>query len=235
LYTKAARAKSKIDLFKLFDWHYQLVLGDNNLCQFEVTKKFAEIFGQTEYFNGKEALKRVNFEAVAGNVILKENNINNPCFIDYEWVFDFPVPAVLVKFHLIDRLYFFLEGLAGFIPRKEFLAYANIDDTDADHCLAVYEQLFAYYADDNLNLGLISARYEKPDVSVSEMISNYESSLSWHRDYVQKQQEHIEYQNGIIERMQKEKRMMENSLSWKITKPLRYLRGLSTRKRRIND
>ncbi len=76
-------------------------LKDN--IPFVYTDKFDEIFGRNLLFQDCQSLKVSNIDMVFNNIIVqKEWTV-----IDYEWVFDFPVP---IEFILYRVIYYYVHG-----------------------------------------------------------------------------------------------------------------------------
>jgi hypothetical protein len=207
-YAAAFRKKDKAEVFRLFDWHYHLVAGKDNMCEFNPSEEFMSFFGPDGGFAGKAAVRRVNFDAVAGNVILVDGDFTKPCFIDYEWVFDFMIPVALLKFHLISRIYLYISGLNELIPEIEFFERALCARDEIRLSRVLYERFIVGIIETGkYNLEIINTRYERNDISLTDKITELECGLDWHRDYVRRQQEHIEFQNERLSEL-------ESSLDW---------------------
>lgn len=88
------------DIDKVFD--YKEPLSD-----FEVTDRFREIFGDIDVPEGEKAYPVVNVDSNLDNFMV--SNGKTYC-IDYEWIFDFPVPVRFVRY----RTLFY----AGISPEK---------------------------------------------------------------------------------------------------------------------
>lgn len=74
---------------------------------FEMTEEFRKVFGVIQENDAEEAqenlwenwkcAKITNIDLVCGNLILAEK----PVAVDYEWTFDFPIPAMFVVYRII--------------------------------------------------------------------------------------------------------------------------------------
>lgn len=81
-------------------------LGRNSaLSEFSMTPSFEKIFGEVKNWKdyGWRSLPVSDIDLIAQNILLSEKAV----VIDYEWTFDFPVPA---EFMIFRFLYFFLEA-----------------------------------------------------------------------------------------------------------------------------
>lgn len=124
-YRECIREQNRAGFLQLLDYHIALIEGkEDNRCTFQRTPEFEKIFGECRELEGCQGLRISNFDAIAGNVIFQKEG---PCFIDYEWVFLFPMPKNLVVFHCIRDLYFHVAELEKFYPLKELMEYMKID------------------------------------------------------------------------------------------------------------
>ncbi|MBS6705864.1 MAG: hypothetical protein KH281_05445 [Lachnospiraceae bacterium] len=123
-YRACAKEQDKVGFMRLLDYQASLIEGkEENRCTFHSTPEFEKIFGVCDEFEGSEGLKVSNFDAIPGNIIFQDEE---PCFIDYEWVFLFPMPKELVLFHCIRDLYFHLPSLEKFYPLDEAMKYLRL-------------------------------------------------------------------------------------------------------------
>lgn len=125
-YRKAINNNDKEYFFTLAKQHANIIIGnEKNICTFHSSPEFERYFGDGSVYEGKKGLLCVNFEATAQNIILKENF---PIFIDYEWVFQFPVPLDLILYHCIIRINeFFLLKREDFIKKEELFYKLDIE------------------------------------------------------------------------------------------------------------
>ncbi len=119
--------KNKEKLLELIEKHIDLVKGDEeNQCIFRESDDSKRLFGDLSRFNGEKALKITNFEATANNIYLSEHDIY---FIDYEWIFDFPIPLDLVVYHCIVWTgYANMPQLEKIMSKRELMRYLQIDN-----------------------------------------------------------------------------------------------------------
>lgn len=88
------------DLDKVFDYK-------EPLSRFEVTDRFREIFGDIDVPEGEQAYPMSNVDSNLDNFMV---STGKTYCIDYEWIFDFPVPVRFVRY----RTLFY----AGISPEK---------------------------------------------------------------------------------------------------------------------
>ena len=123
-YRACVKEQDKTGFLRLLDEQVSLIEGkEENSCTFHSTPEFTEVFGECPELEGSEGLKIANFDAIPGNIIFQQET---PCFIDYEWVFLFPMPKELVLFHCVRDLYFHLPSLESFYPLKDAVEYLHI-------------------------------------------------------------------------------------------------------------
>jgi cell division protein FtsL len=135
-YNNAIKNNDKDEIIRLFKYHLELALGRNNTCIFRTTESFENVFGRTNSFEGETALNFTFFDPLPENIIFINGDINRPCFIDYEWFFDFPVPVSFLKFRIAQQ-FSLLPGMDVIIPLVERLKYFN--------CFLSINEGIAYY------------------------------------------------------------------------------------------
>jgi glycosyltransferase involved in cell wall biosynthesis/cell division protein FtsL len=136
-YIKAIQNNDKDEIIRLFKYHLELALGKNNTCIFKSTDDFINIFGETNSFVGEAALNFTFFDPLPENIIFINGDIKKPCFIDYEWFFDFPIPISFQKFRIAQQ-FSLLPGIDDIIPLGERLKII-------DCFLSIHEGRAYYY------------------------------------------------------------------------------------------
>lgn len=102
-YNKAMKSGDIGKIEQLLMLHKSIVVGKkDNVTTYKSNGLEHEVFGDCSIFDGKEALKLCNYDAISSNIFF-ENDI--PVFIDYEWVFEGPVPVDVVVYHVILEYY----------------------------------------------------------------------------------------------------------------------------------
>lgn len=73
-----------------------IIGNQNNVCDFDVTNGFKEIFGDAA-IEKCNAVRIANIDIQPDNILFIDND--NIKIIDYEWVFDFPVPVDFILYY----------------------------------------------------------------------------------------------------------------------------------------
>ncbi|MCR5294308.1 MAG: class I SAM-dependent methyltransferase [Lachnospiraceae bacterium] len=130
---------------KLLLLQKKLLKGNGeNETEFAATPEFAAWFGPAEAYEGQKAFKVSNFDGTAGNIFFDGEQA---FFIDYEWVFDFPLPQDLLLYHCLRDAYYHLEGLEELLPLGELLQIAGIR-TPQKILQKSYEAFFGHVVSD---------------------------------------------------------------------------------------
>jgi hypothetical protein len=109
--------------------NYRFLLLNEETVNFYETEDFREIFGDGKSFEGMPAFKVSNVDMNFDNMIYCGTSIN---IIDYEWVFDFPIPVDYVFYRnlgvflskyscVLDESLTIEDIIDGFGIEKEFL------------------------------------------------------------------------------------------------------------------
>lgn len=100
--------------------------ADDMRIPFAATKEFTKVFGETDY-QGK-AVAIANIDGIPDNFLRDENGL---MLIDYEWVFDFPVPEPFICFRC---LYYFLAKnhsiITGLLSEDDYFAHFGFSRED---------------------------------------------------------------------------------------------------------
>ena len=121
-----------------------LAKNEDNRTDFAATPEFEAWFGSGAPYEGQKGFKVSNFDGTAGNIIFRGDEI---FFIDYEWVFDFPMPEELVLYHCIRDAWYHVEGLEELVPLTEAVKLLGIR-TGRDVLQKSYEAFFGHVVSD---------------------------------------------------------------------------------------
>lgn len=88
----------EVDSFYKELHHYRNMLLQEDIVGFYETEGFRKIFGDGQIFAGMPAFKISNIDMNFDNLILNGSVVN---VIDYEWVFDFPIPIDYVFYRSV--------------------------------------------------------------------------------------------------------------------------------------
>ncbi|MDR1531830.1 MAG: methyltransferase domain-containing protein [Clostridiales bacterium] len=153
--------------WKVFDRHCEIAGLNSKSSNFKSTAKFRDVFGRDAEFRGESAVSFVDFEATPENILFNSDDIT-PIIIDYEYVFDFPVPVNLVKWHFYSVLAnHSLLGLARLISKEDFAERLAIGDLHS-YLLAYNKSFLRRMTPLFYNLRLIHLRYNLDNASIPE-------------------------------------------------------------------
>jgi lipopolysaccharide biosynthesis protein len=168
-YLKAIQNNDRDEIIRLLEFHLELALGRDNTCVFKTTEDFVKVFGEINSFEGESALKFTFFDPLPENIIFINGDINRPCFIDYEWFFDFPVPDALLKFRIIQQLSM-LSGIERFISLDERLDIINCE-LSFDKGIIFFNKFSDFvYKEEKANYQILNKNFERkilqyPDIN----------------------------------------------------------------------
>lgn len=149
-YIKACDKGDTDSIQKLLLLHKKLILGkDDNRTEFQISDKFGEIFGEYKSRDNEKALKCCNYDAISSNIIFVKDE---PVYIDYEWVFNFPVPLDVVLYHCIQNHYEHHPEMEGVYPLKKALDYLGVV-SDMETLERTYRCFYDYVISDGENEG----------------------------------------------------------------------------------
>ena len=171
-YIKAIQNNDKNEIIKLIKYHLKLSLGRNNACTFKPTGDFVNLFGETEIFKGKQALVFTFFDPLHTNIIFRNGDINRPCFIDYEWFFDFPVPVSIIKFRIVQLLSM-LAGIDDIIPLKERLAITGCRLSFNDGIIFLNKFSYFVYKENSIIYSFLNKNFEKTILHYPDIVTYF--------------------------------------------------------------
>lgn len=225
MYLKAYNDGDKEKFLHLVDFHKKLILIDeDNLCVFNGTAKFEEIFGDYSIYEGKEGLKISNFEGTAYNIILKDGDLDKPVFIDYEWVFDFNMPKDFILYQCITSIYLAVPELESFIPKSEVINYLNLEIDEAN-LRRSFVNFYNYQMKGNMEKSLAEIKYGylRKSININELINNGEifigneelrKNLNWYINRVKELEGAIKYHQANDVYLKDRNDEIQKELDW---------------------
>lgn len=148
----------------LQEWRTFLNGNESNVTVFEESVQSREIFGDASGMVGDKALRITNFDCISDNIILSEDGRK---VIDYEWVYDFPIPEEFTYYRVLKM--FFLDN-ANLFNFAKLLSLAGINEDK----VSVYEKLLQNFdtyisldRDKNVNYAELGKIYK-----VNKILSN---------------------------------------------------------------
>lgn len=153
----------------------------NQLCAFEMTEAYKEVFGETgSFFNGHEALKVANVDSTFANFVEAEDG--RLVCLDYEWVFDFPVPLEYLKYR---TLYYYFSMNRAYIVRhmneQEFLQEFGLSTELVEACMEMDDAFQQLVHGENRKY-IYTKNYEK---KVYNLGKNMQHGESWFMSIVE--------------------------------------------------
>lgn len=143
------------------------------LCGFESTEAFTALFGE-DVPKGSPAVCPANVDALFTNFMEQDGRLY--C-IDYEWVFNFPVPIGFIRYRALRYLHYELEkSLLDGIALAEFLKKFGIEDGDQ----VLFEQMEYHFQflvhGEKLKYHYLH-RYQKAHESPAEIIEELNHTI----------------------------------------------------------
>lgn len=89
-----------VELKKVIDKYF--AVDDDYMIDFVLTDQYVDFFGEQYVKTKEKALKITNIDMLLQNLIISANGV---VCIDYEWVFDFPIPYEFVIYRCAESFY----------------------------------------------------------------------------------------------------------------------------------
>ena len=176
---------------------------------FQPTEGFKEVFGETVPL--KDASYAVsNVDGLFENIIETEDGL---VCLDYEWVFDFPIPAGFIKYRLLFYFYRAHAGLLeelGCASQEEFLKEFGIGK-DLAAVYAGMEEAFQAWVHGDASQGIL-ANYVQKTTSLSELKTR-DAELARAKDRILQLQAEVEEKNLQIRKEQEVQRLTNNHVA----------------------
>lgn len=190
---------------------------ENMLCSFEMTDGFAEVFPGCEPKETEQAIKIANIDSLFGNFVELENG--KLCCIDYEWVFDFPVPLNYITFRNLH--YFYIDNelyLKKKVERKGFYEKFGYSEEEIELYTKMESEFQQYVHGENWEY-IYLQRYEKHTTNLVEL----EEKMQQLRDDARRWEELANHQQAHIEKMRRAIKNPFYGLYWLCKKAVKKL------------
>lgn len=149
-------------------------VNEKYLSVFCLTDKYKAVFGETDW-PGEKAVSYGNLDMIFENIILRENDC---CCIDYEWVFDFPVPIVFLKYRMLHYLFDKnRERLEQQVSEEAFCDHYGIDEKIREKCVLMEENFQNYVFGGNRKYRYLD-RYQVDGEIAMEQIKEFKNDIS---------------------------------------------------------
>ena len=187
---------------------------------FTVTPEFTEVFGEIPDIDDI-SYKVSNIDGLFENLMLVKADAKNHgqdgqagderlyC-LDYEWVFDFPVPAHFVQYRNLAYFYYKYQGLLQYAGLEDFLEEFSISRQTAA-LYASMEEAFQSYVHGDGSQGYL-ARYSQKVTGLGELMKTDEE-LTKARDRIHALQAEVEEKNFQIRKEQEVQRLTNNHVA----------------------
>ena len=192
------------DINKAMEALFTVSLGA--VSDFQVTPQFTEVFGEIPAFTDS-SYSVSNIDGLFENMMVADGKLY--C-LDYEWVFDFPVPAGFVKYRNLAYFYYKYQGLMDYESLEEYLGEFGISREMA----AVYgcmEQAFQTYVHGDGNQGYL-ANYSQKVTTLAEL-KNRDKELLQAKERINQLQAEVEEKNLQIRKEQEVQRLTNNHVA----------------------
>ena len=160
-------------VIKYFDDWKKIIIGKgSNICKFYSTDDFIKIFGAADALLDEEALLLANIDCNSGNVIYMDDG--NIKIIDFEWVYNFPVPLDYIWFRLIEVFYMANHDI---ISRHKLYDLANICENKIDIYNSLEQHFYEYITFDkenDINYAIFGDRFLKAQIIAKDLQRQYE-------------------------------------------------------------
>lgn len=176
LHQEIAELAQKEDLEEikaLLKKFYQEFFGARQVVDYR-TGEFREVFGDHPGREDYECVCPANVDLICSNIFMgeKENQI-----IDYEWMFDFPVPVNFIMWRLIHELYTHISELPWLCHEDEMMAEFDISYTDYE----IFMDWTMHFVYEYVGCGsLIPFEQKKVPVSVTELVNREREKHQMH-------------------------------------------------------
>ena len=140
---------------------------DEYIIDFEMTQKFENIFGVCN--KNCKALKIANIDEIFDNFIIDGNQIY---LIDYEWVFDFPIPLDFIRFRSV--YYFYVKNgnyLSNTISLDEYLDYFGYDSNNRENWIQM-DDAFQQYVHGKDRSYIYTKNYTKDNHDIKGLLNS---------------------------------------------------------------
>lgn len=155
---KYIKKRDKNLLVNLLQEFYETYFSNRERKDGIYSSSFTEVFGDVKGKNSYECISPANIDLICDNIFICQDK---SYIIDYEWVFDFPVPVLFIMWRMINELYSKFPEMEQLIGRSELYSMLHIETEDNDVFLE-WGKHFAYVYVGSEAL----SQYAKPEMTV---------------------------------------------------------------------
>lgn len=187
--------------------HLVFDVEDEFLTDFIMTRGFKEVFGNAEGMVDK-AVTIANVDALFDNILKTDEGY---LCLDYEWVFEFPVPVRFLYYRNLSYFYIKYRSLISYESMEAFLLEFGIT---AD-MVTLYKEMelsFQEYVHGKDHQDAYMNRYTQKNVSFQELLE-MENTVPKQLDRIIQLQDEVEEKNQHIRMMQETQRLTQNHVT----------------------
>ncbi len=198
-----------------------LAVQEKYRCVFTPTDAFVSWFGNRYPEEGVPAVCPANLDSVLSNFIETETGL---ICLDYEWVFDFPIPVEYIRYRCIR--YFYNEKMNSLfdgIPRDTVMGWFGFDPEKLDmywsmeSCFQqqIYGKDWKYLYPDRCKKAEITLRaLEEEHEEQMRIIQWNESHIKGLKDETEEQKRIIQWNESRIQDLEKENAEQKRIIAW---------------------
>ena len=208
---------------------------------FKPCEKFQKVFGMVELDESLKATKDLDIDMIFSNIIEKDGEW---VVIDYEWTFDFLIPIKFLFYRAAFSYLIHSPIRKNFCGDDLMKAFAITEPEIEQFKKMEYHFQVNYTLENYEALHLMYHKFGKKCISIADYIGNaegeeniFERMERLNENYLQEVSENTVQRERANELDHQAKALsdsiiaLQNSTSWKITKPLRAVMGLIKNKK----
>ncbi len=185
-------------------------VAEDQIVPFAVTPEFTRTFGPVPDIDDV-SYKVSNIDGLFENLMITEKDGDEKLYcLDYEWVFDFPVPARFVQYRNLAYFYYKYQGLMSYAGLEEFLQEFGIGCEMASVYASMEDAFQSYVHGDAVQGYLVN--YQQKVTTLSEL-KETDQALSQAKDRISQLQAEVEEKNLQIRKEQEVQRLTNNHVA----------------------
>ena len=185
-------------------------VAEDQIVPFAVTPEFTRTFGPVPDIDDV-SYKVSNIDGLFENLMITEKDGDEKLYcLDYEWVFDFPVPARFVQYRNLAYFYYKYQGLMSYAGLEEFLQEFGIGSEMASVYASMEDAFQSYVHGDAVQGYLVN--YQQKVTTLSEL-KETDQALSQAKDRISQLQAEVEEKNLQIRKEQEVQRLTNNHVA----------------------
>lgn len=185
-------------------------VAEDQIVPFAVTPEFTRTFGPVPDIDDV-SYKVSNIDGLFENLMITQKDGDEKLYcLDYEWVFDFPVPARFVQYRNLAYFYYKYQGLMSYAGLEEFLQEFGIGSEMASVYASMEDAFQSYVHGDAVQGYLVN--YQQKVTTLSEL-KETDQALSQAKDRISQLQAEVEEKNQQIRKEQEVQRLTNNHVA----------------------